>query len=320
MRSSASAVIPLGALLLLAACEPDRKVLPRVAATEAAFLNTRFDACDEQMGSNPSPRSVDGAGLSTVLHGTWVVQRAVRDGRSQYPELVPGREPDAHHILVLDMKAGVGLQYEERGPGVAANAFAQMLPAPAGAIGITYLHCGGKQFGAFRDQYVKVSDDPAAGLRALARHTGYAIGEGSIAAAWQTLRDAGVFTRTPGGSLVTAAFYPSVSTGQAQQAGTGLNSARWDMVGEYRGSPAKFAHGQPATGTEGGVFEGVSTAQGDYFVGGEIAVACYGVSPDLTPSLAPSSSKAASTGTAAARQTFQQSPLIYDKIVIGPLH
>jgi hypothetical protein len=315
----ALALLPLGTLLTLAACEPDRKVLPSVAASDAAFLSTSFAACDEEVGSNPSPRSVDGASLATVLHGTWVAQRTVRNGRSQYPALVPGREPNAHHILVLDTRAGVGLQYEERGPAVAANAFAQMLPAPAGAMGITYLHCGGAQFGAFRDQYVKVSDDPAAGLRALARHTGLSIGEGGVAAAWQTLRDAGVFTRTPGGSLVTAALYPSVSTAQVQRAGTTLNDARWDMVGEYRGSPAKFAHGQPATGTEGGVFQGVSTAQGDYLVGGDIAVSCYGVSPDLTPSRAPSSGPGPA-GTASVRQTFQQSPLTYDKIVIGPIH
>jgi hypothetical protein len=160
----ALALLPLGTLLTLAACEPDRKVLPSVAASDAAFLSTSFAACDEEVGSNPSPRSVDGASLATVLHGTWVAQRTVRNGRSQYPALVPGREPNAHHILVLDTRAGVGLQYEERGPAVAANAFAQMLPAPAGAMGITYLHCGGAQFGAFRDQYVKVSDDPAAGL------------------------------------------------------------------------------------------------------------------------------------------------------------
>jgi hypothetical protein len=313
---SASAVLSLGALLLLAACEPDRKVLPRVAASPAAFVNSGFDVCDEEVGSNPSPRSVDGATMATLLHGTWVAQRTARDGRSMLPRLVQGREPDAHHILVLDTRAGAGLQFEERGPAVGSNVFAQMLAAPAGAPTMTYLHCGGRYYKAFRDRYTRVSNDPADGLRALARHTGYPIGEGSIGAAWQTLRDAGYLTGTPNGSLITAAFY-SVSTGQTQRAGTTLTDARWDMVGEYRGSPAKFAHGQPATGMEGGVFQGVSTGQGSYVVGGDVSVACTG--NVLQPGDTAVDTMSSGT-TAANRRTYQQTAISYDRIVIGPFN
>jgi hypothetical protein len=304
MRAPPSlAVLPLGTLLLLAACEPDKKVLPRVAATDAAFVTTGFEACDEEAVSNPNPRSVSGAGLATLLHGTWVAHRTVRDGKSMYPQLVPGNEPNAHHILVLDTKAGVGLQYEERGTSVASNAFAQILPAPDGAPGMTYLYCGGKEFSAFRDRYVKVSNDPADGLRALAQVTGQPVGGGSIGAAWQTLRDAGFLTGSRNGNLITAALY-SVTTGQVQRPGTQLTDARWDMVGEYRGSPAKFAQGQPSTGMEGGVFQGVTTAQGSYFVGGDVMVSCYGLAATAEP----------------AAETYQQSPIIYDRIVIGPFN
>jgi hypothetical protein len=308
------AVLSLGTVLSLAACEPDRKVLPSVAVSDAAFLNTSFDACDEKVGSNPSPRSVDGAAMADVLHGTWVAERTARDGRSMLPKLVRGREPHAHHILVLDTKSGAGLQFEERGPAVASNGFARMLPAPANAPTMTYLHCGGRIYAAFRDRYTRVSSDPADGLRALARHTGYAVGEGSVGAAWQTLRDAGYFTRTtPDGSLVTAAFY-SVSTGQTQRAGSPLTQARWDMVAEYRGSPAKFAHGQPATGVESGVFQGVSTAQGDYFVGSDASVPCYGAADSTVLG------DTAETGVGTVRQTYTQTPITYDRIVIGPFN
>lgn len=307
------AVLPLGTLLLLAGCEHDRKVLPSVAASGAAFVNTAFDACDEEVGGNPSPRSVGAGDMAAVLHGTWVAQRTARDGRSMLPQLVKGREPDAHHILVLDTRAGVGLQFEERGPAVAANVFAQMIPAPAGAPTMTYLHCGGKLYKAFRDRYTKVSDDPAVGLRALARHTGYAIGEGSIGAAWQTLRDAGYFTGAHGGNLVTAAFY-SVSTGEVQRAGTSLKNARWDMVAEYRGSPAKFAQGQPSTGIESGVFQGVSTEQGDYFVGSDASVPCYGAADSTVLG------DTAVAGAGDTPKTFKQTPITYDRIVIGPFN
>jgi hypothetical protein len=310
----ALAVLPLGTLLLLAACEPDRKVLPRVAASDAAFVNTAFDVCGDEVGGNPSPRSVDSATMASLLHGTWVAQRTSRDGRSLLPQLVQGREPSAHHILILDTKSGVGLQFEERGPAVGTNVFAQMLPAPAGAPTMTYLHCGGRYYRAFRDRYTRVSDDPAVGLRALARHTGYAIGEGSVGAAWQTLRDAGYFTRTtPDGSLITAAFY-SVSTGQVQRAGTSLKDARWDMVAEYRGSPAKFGQGQPATGIESGVFQGVSTAQGDYLVGNDASVACSGAADSTVLR------DTAAEGVSTIRKTYQQTPITYDRIVIGPFN
>lgn len=307
----ASMSIAVG-LLLPGACADDGVSKgPRVVTPEQ-FVSTRFEECGTEAAANPQPVAVDDSAFARLLHGVWVGYRTVKDGRSLEPHLTPGLEPKSHYVLILDTRAGQGIAYDERGAGVAENAFGVLLPqAPSGGPQIVYFYCGGELFRPFRDDFIKVSDDPADGLRAMARVTGVAVGDSSISAAWRALRQADFFTRPRDGAYLNTAYY-TVTTGAGQ------GGVRWDMVGEYRGSPAKFPQGQPLRGPEGGVFSGVSTEAGAYLVGREVQVSCFGDSKMIPQHTQGGGSNVLSrkTDTPPADTMGKVS---YTKIVIGPL-
>jgi hypothetical protein len=302
-------LLPGFGLLAAGACQPETQVPSPVAASAAEYVSTGWEACDQKSTGNPDPRDADPARTAELLHGVWTGSRAVRDGKSLYPNLVQGNEPNANYVLIFDMSTRQGIAFEERGPDIAVNAFARLLPASTGAPDITYFYCGGPQFSAFRDRFTKVSGNPQDGLRALARVTGQPVGEGSVADAWARLRDSGFLTSDRGTAVITASMY-QISTGAVRDA-SGRTDVRWDMQGEYRGSPAKFTAGQPAGGLEGGVFQRVGAGEASFLVASPMDVPCFGLAvmdpKDPAAHVQPSSG-----------QTNTQTELRYTKVVIGP--
>lgn len=310
------AVLGALGLLLSGACGGEAVSGGLRAVSPEKYVSTGFDDCGTRAAANPRPVAVSDSAASTLLHGVWVGYRTVKDGMSLEPNLTPGLEPKSHYVLILDTRAGEGIAYDERGSAVTENAFGVLLPrGPAGGPRIVYFYCGGELFKPFRDDFIKVSDDPADGLRAMARVTGVAIGDSSISAAWAALREANFFTRPREGAFLNTAYYTVTVRG-------GQNGVRWDMVGEYRGSPAKYPQGQPRSGLEGGVFSGVSTASGDYLMGSELHIPCYG-DPAPTPVHTQgaggfSVSPAPGRGTNATASADTMGLVRYSKIVIGP--
>jgi hypothetical protein len=319
-------VAVVAVLAAVQACDRDPKG-PNVGAqgsrgaaggTPAAFISTRFEDCATAGTlANPAPRDANPQRFSTTLHGVWVGGRTVRDGKSLNPQLVQGEEPDAHYVVIYDMNAREGFAFELRGPQIRKNAFTELLPpAPASAPKLIYYYCGTRPFAPFRDEFVKVSNNPADGLRALGQVTGTTLDASSVFKAWGQLRDAGYFTRDHGTAHVNSAFY-TISVLPLQSQGGGARKLRWDMVSQLRGSPAKFPNGQPVPGLEGGAFETVAAGPSTGGVSatvnpGEVEEPEYMVSSlamvtcncDLTPVDA---SQAPMTN------------MTYTKIVLGPL-
>lgn len=282
----------------------------------AAFISTRFEDC-ETAGTlaNPAPRDADPERFARTLHGVWVGSRTVRDGKSLNPQLVQGEEPNANYVAIYDMNSREGFAFEERGPLIRQNAFAQLLPQPqAGASKLIYYYCGTRPFAPFRDEFVKVSSNPADGLRALAQVTGMPLDVTSVFNAWGQLRDANYFARDRGTTHVNSAFY-TISVLPLQSQGGAARKLRWDMVSQLRGSPAKFPQGQPVPGLEGGAFEAVlagptaggasATLEGatsdEYAVATMASVACY---CDITQ---------------VDEKATPMTNMVYTKIVLGPL-
>lgn len=261
-RRTLVSLIVLGGVAALGACDGGRGTTQPVASADA-FVSTSFDACVNAGDANPSPVSVSGAAFARTMHGVWVGRRTVRNGRSLLPQLRKGREPLSHYLMIYDMKTAKAIAFEESGPEIRENAFNRLLPAARpGAPGMSYLHCAAQ----FRDDFVKVSDDPGQGLAALAQVTGTPLAGKSVAAAWNALQAAGVFTRERENVLTVGAFY-DLST-QAVQGGTPqVQGLRLVMAGRYSGTAAEFSHDQAEEAVEGGVLEGVSTQSGEYYVG-----------------------------------------------------
>jgi hypothetical protein len=285
-----------------------RGLAANLAPSPEAFASTEFEACAQPAGENPAPEHANPAQLAALLHGVWVGERTVQDGSSQVPEIVPGQEPPGHYVMVFDMASGQGMVFEERGTNVQQNAFAQLLPAaPPGAPTVTNFYCGGVRYSAFRDRFVKVSNNPAAGLQALQQVTGVPVAGGSIHNAFQALHQAGYFGLPRQQSYVTMAYY-DVSVTQTRPAGSAVDQVRWDMVAQYRGS-ASTGNGPVINGTEGGLFQAVRMTGGALaLVGGQVEVACNGPIVQ-TPAGPIVYDETASPDT----------DLRYTKIVIGPL-
>jgi hypothetical protein len=272
-----------------------------------AFASTEFGVCDGEgdAAAPPSTRRVDAAELDSLLQGVWVGDRVARDGQSLMPELVQGREPPGHYVMIIDMHAGRGIAYEERGPDVRENAFQTLLPtAEPRAPRIVQLYCGGNRFHAFRDEFTRVSTDPRDGLRVLGRVTGIRPGGESVADSWAALTRADFFVRPRGQSVITGAFY-AITTAPVREMGSGAVAVRWRMVGEYRGTPAKFTRGQPVSGVESGVFTGVATQAGTYWVAGAA----------VNTALAVTSPGTVDVGHAEASAPADET---YTRMVIGP--
>lgn len=276
------------------------------AESPEAFISTEFEACGEPAGANPSPRHASAAHLSDLLHGVWVGERTVEDGSSQIPEIVPGEEPPGHYVMVFDMKSGQGMVFEERGTNVESNAFAELLPpAEEGAPAVTNFYCGGPRYSAFRDRFVKVSNHPAAGLKALEEVTGAPVGGGSIHDAFAILHEAGYFGQPREESYATMAYY-DVTVTPLRTEGSEVDGVRWDMVAQYRGS-ASTGDGEVLTGTEGGWFEAVELTDGSVaLIGGQVEVACNCIIVQTPHTLAWDETESPDTD------------LRYTKIVIGP--
>ncbi len=276
------------AALLGAACAPpaeDSAEVPppearRGAAPEARhpaspeetakyLLDTDFSICDEPRHVAKAADAADAGAFNETLHGVWVGQRTQRKGQAD----------PAHYLLVFDLEAREGLAFEERGPGIAANAFSRRFAKALGdseeePLSLTYFYCGGEEFGAFKDVFTKVSDEPRDGLAALARHTRVEMGAKSIFDAHANLRRRDFFTAELDGALRNTALY-TIATVPVTLKGDEAQAVRWDMVGQYRGSPAKFVHGQPIAGREGGFFRGLTAPGGKYFVAHDVAVLCF---------------------------------------------
>jgi hypothetical protein len=286
------------------------------AATPAAFISTRFEDCATAGTlANPSPRDADPGRFATTLHGVWVGGRTVRDGKSLNPHLAQGEEPNANYVVIYDMNAREGFAFEARGPQIRKNAFADLLPQPqAGGPKLVYYYCGTRPFAPFRDEFVKVSDNPADGLRAMAQVTGMALDAGSVFKAWGQLRDAGYFTRDHGSTFVNSAFY-TISVRAMQPQGGTARKLRWDMVSQLRGSPAKFTRGQPVPGLEGGAFESV-------VAGPELGGASASVSGSSSPEYMVSTMAMVTCDCDLTPIDETRAPMTnmtYTKIVLGPL-
>lgn len=278
-------------------------------AEPVPFMSTDFEACDAPGSlANPSPEPVDAEGFSRLLHGVWVGQRTLRKGQAQ----------PASYMLIFDTEAREGMAFEERGKGVKENAFLDLLPsARPDSPTLTYFYCGGDRFGPFRDRFVKVSDQPGDGLAALRDKTGVSVSDASVFDAWVELREADYFTRPLESALRNTSFY-TLAIVPVQREGMETPGVRWDMVGQYRGSPAKFVHGQPVPGIEGGYFEGTSaeanaatenlatkaqaTADGTYLVGEQVVVTCFCDPTQVDP-----------------ESGMPMTNFGYDKVVLGPL-
>jgi hypothetical protein len=287
-----------------------RGLAANLAPSPEAFASTEFPACAQPAGENPAPVHANAAQLSSLLHGVWVGERVVQDGSSQVPEIVPGQEPPGHYVMVFDMASGQGMVFEERGTNIQQNAFAQLLPAPQpGAPAVTNFYCGGVRYSAFRDRFVKVSNNPAAGLQALQQVTGVPVAGGSIHNAFETLHQAGYFSLPRQQSYVTMADF-DVSVSVVRPAGSTVDQVRWDMVARYRGSGSAGDGAEPTHGTEGGLFQAVRMTNGStVLVGSQVEVACNGTVP---------SSEQVNLSVYDETQS-PDTDLRYTKIVVGPL-
>lgn len=283
-----------------------RAVLTTPASSPEAFINTDFSTCGQPLGENPNPAPANAAQLAAALHGVHVGTRTVQNGASLFPELVPGNEPLGHYVMIFDMNTGQGMVYEERAASFTENAFARLFPPPAeGAPGIANFYCGGVRYSAFRDDFVKVSNDPAAGLRALRQVSGVQFGDQSIRDAWTAFHQSGFFSVPRQQHYVTVAYY-DVTVGTARPAGSTHDQVRWDMVARYRGS-ASTGDGEPITGTEGGFYQPVQMADGRIFlVGGQTEVACNGVLTDKGGNYLYDETASPTTD------------VLYTKVVVGP--
>ncbi len=273
------------------------------------FISVDFDAvCGRALPPNPRAASVDVAEVSRLLHGTWVGTRSVRYGTAY----------DANYAMVYDMQSRKTLILEERGEAIRGNAYAAAFPkAAADAPRLTNFFCGAKGrerspvgsgdegYGPFRDDFVKVSND--ADLAQFQGVIGVNLEGLTFEQAWAKLADNDWFTR-PRPALLNA-FLATNSLRPHVFRGSGMKGVRLDLVGENRGSPAKFKDGQPMAAAEGGFFEGVQTPAGRYLVAsadrGGYAVLCTGGSGWAPPP---------GTDPLPPLTTFR-----YTKVVIGPL-
>ncbi len=277
----------------------------------SAFLSVDFDqACGGVAPANPAPTAVDPAAVAKLLHGVWVGKRTPRNGPN----------PGANYAVIYDMDEREALVLEERGDAVKANAFAERYPqfkVAADTPRLTYFYCGAPgfekaavdgggtgKFGAFRDDFYKVSDTPR--LDALQDVMRVKVGGTHLGEAWVRLQQANYFKRERPALL--NAFFATVSlVADRGLSKDGPAGVRLDLVGQHRGSPAKLTDGQPVPGVESGLFRGVSAAGGQRFlvsmVGDEgMAVLCFcGIPREKAPGLPP-------------HTTF-----MYTKVVLGPL-
>ncbi len=293
----------------LSSSQPFRLEAATKPGAGRTFTSVDFEeVCGRAVPPNPQPISVDAAEVARVLHGAWVGTRSVRHGTTH----------DANYAMVYDMQSRKTLILEERGEAIRGNAYAAAFPkAAADAPRLTNFFCGAKGqegarveggdegYGPFRDDFVKVSND--ADLAQFQGVIGVNLEGLTFEQAWAKLADNDWFTR-PRPALLNA-FLATNSLRPHVFRGTRAAGVRIDLVGENRGSPAKFKDGQPMAAAEGGFFEGVQTPAGRYLVAvgdrGGYAVACTGV--------------AALTASGGKDALPPLTTFRYTKVVIGPL-
>jgi hypothetical protein len=293
-------------MLVLGACGDGRGTSPQPPATPELFASTSFADCGKGGGQSPSPISVDSSRLAGLLHGVWVGNRIVPSGRSLLPRLRAGQEPPAHYVAIYDMAAGKAILFEESGPHIRENAFGRMFPpASKGSLRMVFLHCGAQ----FREEFVKVSADPATGLQALAQVTGTQLAGKPVSEAWAALQRAGVFARKPAPALTVGALF-DVSTRTLQGQTPGVYGQELEMATTKASSAPEFT----TDGTvpiEGGFIEGVSTASGNYLVAAEYS----STKPEPTPVHTQGGGASLSRASGA-----EQNRSDFYRLVIGPLH
>ncbi|MEO0975146.1 MAG: hypothetical protein AAFX85_18815, partial [Pseudomonadota bacterium] len=185
------------------------------------------------------------------------------------------------------------------------------------ATTLTYLYCGGNEFGVFRDVFTRVSANPDDIIAPLREVTGLDTLQPrhvppkrftSIATLWESLKEAGYFETRAGEDTQVNAALNTLSVLPYQYGEERSIGVRLDFVGELRGSPNKgHTPGKPVANVEGGIFAGLATDEGiflDSFAEG-VEILCFCQLP-------PSGLLSADTPTPFDR--FR-----YDQVVIGPL-
>ena len=240
-----------------------------------SVISVDFKECGRPRVQSPGAFNVSPDDVAKLLNGVWVGTRTLRPGTV---ETRAYQEPLIHYVMVYDMAAKESLILEEHGDSARASTFAQQYPAPsASAPHITYFYCGSPAMGAFRDDFVKVSDEPR--LQVMEK----LLGSGSntpLSKLWESLRDTQYFAKAKG--FVNAAFYTvSLSSpsppGRLRNQARGFQDVRLDLAGQLRGSPHDapgYAHDQPVAGMESGVFRSVAATKGNYLVSHAYAVPC----------------------------------------------
>jgi hypothetical protein len=239
-------------------------------------ISVDFKECGRQRVQSPGAFNVNPDDVAKLLNGVWVGTRTLRPGTVESRAY---QEPLIHYVMVYDMAAKESLILEEHGDSAQARMFAQKYPAPAAsAPHITYFYCGSPALGAFRDDFVKVSDNPHLAVME------NLLGSGSntpLSKMWESLRDTQYFAKAKG--FVNAAFYtvslssPNAPLGRLRNQARGFQDIRLDLAGQLRGSPhdaPAYFHDQPVAGMESGVFRSVAATKGNYLVSYAYAVPC----------------------------------------------
>lgn len=267
-RTPASLCLACG-LMALAACGGDGPgVAPRATVSPELFASTRLEDCGKGGTVNPSAAAITDAEFRELMHGVWLGRRVI--GPQSSMRLKDDIQPVSHYVMILDMQAGTGMAYEESGLRIRENGFARLLPAPGRRpLRMVYLQCDGQ----FKEEFTKVSDDPSAGLRALARVTSRAVPSLSVRGGWDMLRTLPQLTQRRDSSFSLGALY-TISTREIPPSGGTPRRLELMMDGRYQ-STARELEGMLADRREGGVLEGVVTPSGSYMVGAEFASSAH---------------------------------------------
>lgn len=267
-------------------------------------ISVDFKECSRPKVQIPGAFNVNPDEVANLLNGVWVGTRTVKPGSA----LVAGyATPLTTYVMVYDMAAKESFVFEEHGEPTKGTAFTAQHDAAvkSGAPRITYFYCGSPALGAFRDEFVKVSDDPR--IEPMERALSGSGTRMSLAKIWEALKDTQYFSKSR--SFLNSAFYtvaltPNNPSSRLKQP-RGFRDLRLDLVGQLRGSPdfaPAYANGQPVAGVESGVFQGVKAMTGNYIVSTAIAVPC---------------------NCAGGKKIEQDAPglahFTYTKVVIGPL-
>ena len=296
-RSKKSLMVLFSFLLLVVpALVRAQKMSAKQTVAADSMVSVDFKECGRAVAQSPTSFNANPDDMAKLLNGVWLGTRILKTGTA----------PMANYMMVYDVQAKEALIYEERGASIKENAFAKQFSAPAAnAPTVTYFYCGSPKLEAFKDVFVKVSDVPR--LNEMDKTMGISATDASLSKVWEALRESGEFAKARTTTQLNTAFYtmavnPSKTTGRRNQ------DIRLDLAGQLRGSPNKsleYSKSQPVAGIESGVFQGVTTSNGNYYVSSRsYAVLCYGTNSPVMKIEA---------------DTPPLTSFRYTKVVIGPL-